>query len=247
MDNLIANVEQQISRAIEETQRIDLFDEIHKRDECLICFKILPIEADGWSFMACCGHIICQRCNDQWLENKNGDMCPFCRKNCPVGNTEYLAAIKSLSKRGSAEAAMALSDVYRVGGNGAEVNNYKSLRWLLKAASLGSAASYGQISQAYSNGIIVERSSVRRRECLEISAKMGSMMARRTLMGICSDEGDFLSEKKHRENAACAGCEVAMKNLFNEYKQGGITKERLEVILRHHQLHYSEYCAWFPC
>ena len=46
MDNLIANVEQQISRAIEETQRIDLFDEIHKREECPICFQILPIEED---------------------------------------------------------------------------------------------------------------------------------------------------------------------------------------------------------
>ena len=134
---------------------------------------------------------------------------------------------------------MALSDVYRLGMKGVEVNYSISLRWSLKAASLGSASSYGQMSQAYSNGIIVERSSVRRRECLEISAKMGSMSARRILIGICSDEGDFLAENKHRENAACAGCEVAMKHLFNEYKQGGITKERLDVILRHHQSNYT--------
>lgn len=239
MDKLIYDVEQQIARGIEETHRIDLFDEIHKRDECPICFEILPIEADGWLFMSCCGHTICHRCNVSLLENVNGQVCPFCRQNCPVGNTEYLAAIKSLAKRGSAEAALALSDAYRVGGNGVEVNNYKSLSWLVKAASLGSAASYGQLSQAYSNGIIVDRSSFRRRQCLEISAKKGSMKARRTLMDMCNNEGDFLAEKRHRENAACGGCEVAMKNLFEEYKRGGIGKGRLDVILKHHQEHYT--------
>ena len=46
MDELIYDVEQQIARGIEETHRIDLFDEMHKRDECSICFEILPMEAD---------------------------------------------------------------------------------------------------------------------------------------------------------------------------------------------------------
>lgn len=235
MNELIHTVETQIVKGIEETHGIDLFDETHKRDECPICFEKLPIESSGHIFMSCCGHIICQGCDLTMQDTENGQGCPFCRNKPPVGNTEYLAAIKSLAKRGCAEAALALSDAYRVGGNGVEVNNYKSLSWLVKAASLGSAAGYGQLSQAYSNGVIVKRCPVRRRQCLEISAKMGSIRARCTLMIICNNEGDFLSEKQHREIAASAGCEVSMKNLFQEYRQGGIAKKRLDEILKHYQ------------
>jgi hypothetical protein len=235
MDDLCDAIKKQVAKGIEETHQIGIFGNIPVPEECPICLVTMSMENQETIFTSCCAKVMCRECDKKANDSLNGQLCPFCRMRRPSGRSEHLVAVRTLAKKGDANAAIALSDAYR-NGDGVEASNYKSLKWALTAASHGSPTAYGIFSMAYLNGVIVEKSPLERRRCLEIAAKMGCIKARRTLETIAATEGDHLGAILHMEIAASAGCKVALTNCFEEYKRsGGITKSRLDEVLEHYK------------
>ena len=134
--------------------------------------------------------------HQDWLAGPQVE-CPFCHKKRPICYSEYSSRYKSCNA-GLGSSRYNLSDSNRQGWNELPHNIYKSVSWAVKAASFGSADAYGRLSQACSNGVILQTCPLMHHTYLEISAKKGSMKSRRTLIGLCHYEADFLGEIRHK-------------------------------------------------
>ena len=57
----------------------DLFKEPPLRDECPICFLLLPFDRLMIRFQSCCGKVVCDGCIYENYMKNNRLICPFCR------------------------------------------------------------------------------------------------------------------------------------------------------------------------
>ena len=91
-----------------------LFREVEP-EECPICFQILPLDADEYSFKSCCGKMICNGCIYTMNNTEGADLCPFCRT--PEANTdeENIKRLKKLMDKGNGDGFYALAGLYAQG------------------------------------------------------------------------------------------------------------------------------------
>ncbi len=214
--------------------------------ECPICFLPMPLATKKYSFYPCCSTYICKGCiYANYISNKHDMMkafsCPFCRTPA----SDEAENKKRLMKRIKANDPAALSVMgAKLFNNDYHEGDYdKAVEYLVRAAGLGDAdANYilGVIYRDGNEGKGVEKDVEKGVHHLEKAAIGGHIRARHLLACIEGCNGKSGRSLKHYIINSCLGCEKSMKGVWAGFKDGKITKENLEVILRIHKAAIDE-------
>jgi hypothetical protein len=200
------------------------------RGECPLCFLPMPLAPQKNGFMTCCSKLICDGCDYANNMSNGGGGCPFCRE--PVAEDDE-ECNKRLMKRVKANDPAALR---HMGSECYQEGNYDgAFEYLTKAAELGDAAAHSMLGYMYRKGRGVEKDEEKAVYHYEKAAIGGHPIARHNLAVIEEKNGNIKRAVKHFIIAANLGHEGSMKELWEYYKDGDITKEELDATLRAHK------------
>ena len=105
-------------RRLAELHDIELFKQPLPREDCPICFLLLPLVDSGSKYKACCGKLICSGCIHAVRLRDNGvGLCPFCRTPAP-DSEEMIERFKKRVELGDAHAMCNLGCAYDHGIHG---------------------------------------------------------------------------------------------------------------------------------
>ena len=204
------------------------------RGECPICFLPMPLGGQKRGFWACCSKLICEGCvYVHYVKNGNSN-CPFCRE-LAVGEEECRKRVMERIKANDPAA------MRQMGTERYNDEDYDSaFEYWTMAAELGDAESHYQLSAMCWKGCGVEKDEEKAIHHWEKAAMGGHPYARYNLG--CYEEGNGNIERavKHYIIAAKLGLEKSMKELWEYYSAGHITKEELEATLRTHKAAIDE-------
>jgi TPR repeat protein len=110
-----------------------------------------------------------------------------------------------------------------------------ALHYFTKAAELGDMKAHNELGLMYERGWGVEEDEGKAVSYFEKAAICGEPDARYNLGCIEEKNGRFDRAVKHWIISAKLGDAGSMKQLWEQYKHGNITKENLEATLRVHQ------------
>ena len=126
-----------------------LFRQPPQREECPICFLIIPSMIMGWKYKPCCGKIICSGCIHAVHEIDDDAKCPFCRVPSPASDEE---AVERIKKRVGMDDENAIGDLGCCYANeelGFPQDWDKALELWHQAGELGSAVYHITILQMH--------------------------------------------------------------------------------------------------
>jgi tetratricopeptide (TPR) repeat protein len=203
--------------------------------ECPLCFLPMPLDPEKTTFYSCCSKIICDGfVYAHHVKSNGGYSCPFCREPDP-GDEEF---DKRMMKRVKANDPAVMREV---GTRRHEEGDWDiALEYWTKAAELGDVDAHYQLADSYSKGEGVERDDEKGVYHYEKAAMDGHPHARYNLGEYEEEKGNMERAVKHFIIAANLGYEDSMKELWEYYKDGYITKENLEATLRTHQAALDE-------
>jgi len=169
------------------------------------------------------------------------NICPFCRT--PPASS-YEGNLKRLEKRmglNDADAIYSLGNIYEEGSYGLRPNQAKALELWHRAAELGYAPAYHNLSCSYRNGRGVEVDEKKARHYLEIAAMKGSGRSRHNLGVIEAQQaGNARRAVKHFMIAARDGVFQSVKNIKEMYEKGFAAKADYAEALRSYQAYLDE-------
>jgi len=217
-------------RRVAELYDQELFKQPPPKEDCPICFLLLPTLQTGVQYMTCCGKVICCGCiyspvYDNQGNEVDNDKCPFCRTPNPASMEEV---IKREKKRFEVDDPIAIYNLgceYDNGTNGHPQDYTKALEFWHRAADLGYADSYNNIGYAYNQGEGVEVDEEKARYYYELAAMGGNATARYNL-GLEGEMTDnFDRALKHYLIAVRSGVSQSLQRVKSLYSDGYATKE----------------------
>jgi tetratricopeptide (TPR) repeat protein len=220
-----------------EKRAAELRDEILFRQpessyfgDCPICFLPLPIDQSKSSITGCCSKTICNGCcYAHALRNLLKETCPFCRH--PAAKSQAEAAL-DLMKRIEKNDPVAMR---QMGGMRYEEGDYISaFEYLTKAAELGDMHARAELAYMYCKGKGVDKDERKALYHWEEAAIGGHPVARHNLAAIEMKNGRPERAVKHFIIAANLGDDHSMKELWECYEKGYVSKDDLSVTLRAH-------------
>jgi len=222
-----------------------LFKQPPPKEDCPICFLLLPTHHTGYKYMTCCGKRICSGCIHAPLYDNQGNKvdnkkCPFCRTPAARTDEEVIRNEKKRAEANDPQAIYGKGINYRDGICGYPQDNTKALELFHRAGELGDAKSYGCIGNAYYDGQGVEVDETKAKHYWELSAIMGSETARHNLGANEADEGNMDRAIKHWIIAARAGENDSLKKIQDLYSNGHATKEDYMKALQSYQTYLGE-------
>ena len=123
-----------------------LFREPPPREDCPICFLLLPIDGSEMKFNSCCGKTICNGCVYAMAKEIRGrgkvELCAFCRKTYPSSDEERVKRLKKLMEADNSHAFYVLAGYYNRGVMGIQRDVAKANELWLRAGELGCAEGY---------------------------------------------------------------------------------------------------------
>ena len=161
-----------------------LFKQPPQREECPICFLLLPSLETGYRYQTCCGKVICSGCIHAGALVGDDQLCPFCRVPAPTSEEDAEQRVKKRIGLGDAVAIHNRACSYGNGIRGFPQDYTKALELWHQSAELGNAESYYNIGIAYDNGRGVVRDEKKARHYYELAAMRGNILARYNL-GCC--------------------------------------------------------------
>jgi TPR repeat protein len=199
--------------------------------DCPICFLPLPIAPTKFALTTCCSKTICFGCGyAHQLRNPWKRTCAFCRHPIPESQAE---AELNLMKRVEKNDPLAMS---QIGGVRYNEGDYSSaFEYLTKAAELGDTIAHCKLAVMYYEGKGVEKDGRKALYHWEEAAIGGHPDARGMLATIAMINGRPERTVKHYIIAANLGRDLSMKNLWECYAGGYISKDNLNATLRTHQ------------
>ena len=198
--------------------------------ECPICFLPMPIDERKSRFCSGCCKLVCEGCYYADYISTGGDRCPFCREPNLEGEEEN---IKRVMERVEVNDPAALQ---QIGAKCGKEGDYdKAVEYYTKAAELGDVDAHYTLGVMYYKGKDIEKDEEKGVYHWEKAAIGGHPQARYTLAIIEEGNGNIERAVKHYIIAANLGLEKSMKDLWEYYSDGHITKEELDVTLRGHQ------------
>jgi hypothetical protein len=214
-----------------------LFREPPKRDECPLCFYMLPSLGSGRVFRACCSKTICTGCDHAHdLQSSGSPTCPFCRTDMPSAK-EYIVLLEKRVNSNDAHAMYILGSTCIDGDEGLRVKKdmNKGLKLLYRAAEIGSPEAYTKLGYMYDYGINVVKDKKKAKQYYEKGAIGGCAHSRFNLGSIEANGGSFDRAIKHWLIAASCGVIRAVNKIRNAMV--GATRDHYKQALKG----YSEY------
>jgi tetratricopeptide (TPR) repeat protein len=194
--------------------------------ECPLCFLPMPLDPTKSTFFSCCSKLICDGCQYAHRIQNGKDNCPFCRE--PAVNEE--GREKRMMKRIKANDPAAMCVMGTTHYHEGDYN--KAVEYWTKAAELEDIRAHYELGCLYSRGEGVKKDEEKAVYHWEKAAIGGHPSARHNLGCVEHDNGNTERAAKHFIIAANLGDEGAMKELWEFYKDGNITKEDLDATLR---------------
>ena len=231
--------DEECKRRTQELRDKKLFrqPDISHRGECPLCFLPLPLHPKKSTFYSCCSKSICLGCVYSNERSGGGSKCPFCRELV----VEWEDDKKKMTERIKANdpAAMREMGTYRY-SQGQEGDYDKAFEYWTKAAELGDVDAHYNLGYLYHEGGGVEKDEEKAVYHWEKAAIGGHHIARHYLACIEHNNGNIERAVKHSIIAANLGYEKSMKELWEYYSHGNITKEDLDATLRTHHAAINE-------
>ena len=236
----------------EEHQRLaaklhdeELFKQPPPKEDCPICFLLLPSLLSASTYQSCCGKSICCGCFYAPLYDNQGNKvdnkkCPFCRTPKPKTNEEALERLKKRMKAGDAQAMLNQGIYHDQGLYGFPQDYTKALELFHRAGELGYAEAYCCVGFAYYNGRGVERDEKKATHYYEIAALGGDATARYNLGINEANAGNTDRALKHLMIAARSGYAGSLKQVRILYINGHATKDDDTKALRLYQEYLTE-------
>ena len=246
VNDLVMKLYKLLSDSQEKMKDIDLFGPLPPKDDCPICMDPLPIDASHSTYFACCGKLICNGCshasdvqvakvNRKRAKNKQTLLpfpCAFCRKPTSQ-DSERLSNVKKRLEMNDAIAYREIATYYDAGKFGAEQDSVKALEFYMKAAELGLAKAFNDISIFSAEGKIVPKRPRTQRDFLIIAAKKGHILGRHIL-----GYGEYKYGKndelaiKHWKISASAGYQESLDMIKLAYQNKCISKGEFTQVLQ---------------
>ena len=203
--------------------------------DCLICCVPLPFDTTKGTMMACCSKIICNGCvYANMLRQKNmklEESCPFCREVLCDTDKE---CDKRRMRRIEANDPAAM---HQQGIQECKKGNFKKgFEYYTKAAELGDVAAHWNLASFYEAGEYVVEKDWEMVIYHWVEAAIGGHPEARYNLGVHEWNNDNIERAvKLWITAATLGCDLSIKALMSEYRNGGVRKEDLEAALRAHK------------
>ena len=217
-----------------------LFKQPPPREDCPICFLLLPSLHTGRRYKSCCGKIICSGCIHAITMTSGNNMCPFCRTPNHISYEELNEREKKRAEVGDTVAIHSLGCYYDEGSFDFPQDREKALEFWHRAAELGYKAAYNNIGVAYSNGVGVERDEKKAKHYYELAAMGGSEFARHNLGAYEANSGNMNRALKHFMIAVRSGDNVSLKTIQQLYSKGYVTKDDFAKALKAYQAYLDE-------
>ena len=230
------------------------------QDECVLCCYPLPIRENESLYKECCGEVICRGCivaqqhtliigtnvkkpiagsKEEELEfirilaSKQTMVCPFCRAEHPSNDKEYLKRLwKRIDEYKDPRAMQHMADLYKKGENGLSKNLKKTEEFYQQAYDLGDPTAAFLLAGLYTLDI---PDPVRVMKYLEEGVKRGDAYCMINMGVRVAESGNHEEAKRRVMMAACSGCEKAMNNLMENYRNNPgsvVCKDDLATTLR---------------
>ena len=214
-----------------------LFAEPPRREECVICCIILPLDEGEISYMACCGNSICKGCTYS-LPRQH---CPFCNTAAPrSGEESNRRLFERIEKYNDPEAIFMLGSWYAKGTHGFTVDLVKANELFQRASDLGYAGAHCNLAIAYSDGLGVQVDMKKAIHYYQMAAMMGDMDARCKLGAKEGMDGNCDRAFRHFMIAARCGHDDSLDFVKEGFMVGDVAKEDFEKTLRQHKASQDE-------
>ena len=198
--------------------------------DCPICFLPFPLDPIKRAVMGCCSKVICNGCfYANALRNGWKRTCPFCRHPIPKSQAELdLNYMKRAEKND-------LAAMTQMGHRRYDEGDYSSaFKYYTKAAALGYMDAHAKLADLYYEGEGVEKDEKMAVYHWEEAAIGGHPYARHYLGVFEMNNGRPERAVKHFIIAANLGDDHSMKELWECYEKGYVSKDDLSVTLRAH-------------
>ena len=218
-----------------------LFKQPQQKEDCPICFLLLPSLSTGAKYYSCCGKEICSGCVlAVAFRDFDEQKCPFCRTPTPDSEEEAIAINKKRVEAGDAEAIFNLGSFYSEGACGLSQDYAKALELWHQAGEIGFAGAYFNIGNAYNIGRGVERDKKKADHYYELTAMRGAPEARHNLGNSERCAGNWERAIKHYMISAGAGWNDSVKNIQLLYKAGVAMKQDYTKALLAYQAYLED-------
>ena len=224
-----------------------LFKQPPPKEDCPICFQLLPTFSVGWKYQSCCGKVIfiCSGCAyapvyDNQGNEVDNEKCAFCRTPFPESDEEDIKRILKRVELNDPTAMHGLGGFYRDGLLDFPQDYTKALELWHWAGKLGSAESYTNIGVAHDNGRGVEVDKKKAVHYFELATMQGDSTARYNLGEMEEKAGNMNRAIKHYMIAVKDGDNDSLKCIKQLYSNGHATKEDYTTALQSYQLYLGE-------
>jgi len=206
-----------------------LFKQPPAKEDCPICFLLLPSISTGSTYQTCCGKRICSGCMHAVLKKREVSLCPFCRTPTPETDEEVIGKLMKRVEVGDAMALCSLGCDYSIGEKGLPQDYVKALELWHQAAKLGCALAYFHIGNAYNNGNGVVRDKKKATYYYELAAMRGDVGARHNLGVFEQQAGNFERALKHYIIAVESGFTKSLETIQRMYLYGTLMEDKGEI------------------
>ena len=181
--------EEHIRQAAEHNAKLhdkELFKQPPLKEDCPICFLVLPLNPTGSRYMSCCGKTVCSGCCHAPLYDNQGNKvdnkkCPFCRTRAPTSDEELATSKRKRVEKDDPIAIYNQGVSYAKGSHGFPQDYKKALELWHRAAELGFTRAFCNIGCAYEYGRGVEVDKKKALHYTELGAMVGDAAARGNL------------------------------------------------------------------
>lgn len=158
--------------------------------------------------------------------------CAFCRIPTHENDSELISRLEKRIEKEDTVAMLNLAKRFMRGSEGFRKDGAKASELFNRAADLGSAEAIGMLGRLLVDERITSTpNKTKGREYFE----KGHILSRATLASTLLDEGNIDLAIKHWQLAAEAGCDNSMKDLWDCFSKGRLSKPDLEKALRAHK------------
>ena len=230
------------------------------RDECPICYHVLPLANCDSVYMSCCGKVICQGCivgreraqvkeSGFIIEGKTPEdkqfmlilkhwsgLCPFCRAEYPANEEEVVQRLNArISIRNDEDytiALVGLGSCYLEGKHGLPLNYGKAEEIFQQAYDLGNPTAASDLVDLYERHYPDQKEKMMK--YLLRGETLGNIACMQFLINLA------IESKNHREisrlcmKVARLGGDT-QQNLMSCYENQVLSKDDLAATLRAHQ------------
>jgi len=222
-----------------------LFKQPPPKDDCPICFQLLPTLDTGSTYYSCCGKVICTGCVHAPVYDNQGnevdnEKCPFCRTPHHASDEELVERYEKRVKAGDAQATCRIGCYYRDGSYGLPHDYTKALELYHRAAELRNAKAYTSIGYAYQTGDGVEVDKKKANHYYEQAAMGGCVIARYNLGLVEQERGNIDRALKHYTIAVRDGESDSLEMIKRLYSNGHASKEDYTIALQCYQTYLGE-------